>query len=556
MRNKTIFLLLLLLIPLAVAVAVYTMPAFTEQAGVNLPPTSGRTAELTAGYENPCIDEHPEWRNAQTIDGIAVDESPVCNPDNPYYIAAFVKGVNNISMRTLMNTRLSEDSLMKSDDLDGDGDPDIIRIKLEVMELNGVNPEKEPLITTYDIAPGIQPGLWVFAPKSRGMSVKNYLSIEANELLRAPSPVIRVEQGDKVFITLDNTHYFPHTIHFHGVDHPFRTAQGGDNDGVPVTGDAPVFPGESRTYELQPRQAGTMFYHCHVQTDKHLLMGLNGMFVVEENRPNNWLQTFNVGAGKVRHPSVAVSENYSQEYDLMYQSVDKNLAGIIQQHNDVRVIAEQMNRVYNMTESFENYFMLNGHSFPYTLRDAIIVADADEHIKLRIANAQHTSMALHFHGHKATITDYDGVKQPTGAQITRDVFNIAPAQRIDLHLQTVNDGLHSYGPGIWLFHDHVETGITSDGMSPGGNIAMLVFRDFLDQQGMPKVREQPLNQVFNKNYYAKLIPVWGDGNFSKLLGESEILSPDYIKLVVFGVSAGLALGLMVLILFRLTRKVN
>ena len=38
------------------------------------------------------------------------------------------------------------------------------------------------------------------------------------------------------------------------------------------------------------------------------MMGLQGLFVIEENRPNNWVQTLNVGAGKVRAPSVAVLE--------------------------------------------------------------------------------------------------------------------------------------------------------------------------------------------------------------------------------------------------------
>lgn len=99
-----------------------------------------------------------------------------------------------------------------------------------------------------------------------------------------------------------------------------------------------------------------------------------------------------------------------------------------------------------MTESFENYFLLNGHSFPYTLRDAMIVAGENEAIKLRVANVQRSQVALHIHGHKATITAMDGVEQSPSQQITRDVFDIATAQRIDLHLQTANDGLHSYGP--------------------------------------------------------------------------------------------------------------
>ena len=106
-----------------------------------------------------------------------------------------------------------------------------------------------------------------------------------------------------------------------------------------------------------------------------------------------------------------------------------------------------MSRDYNMTESFENYFLLNGHSFPYTLRDAMIVTEGNEAIKLRIVNAQRSQIALHIHGHKATITAMDGVELSDAQQITRDVFDIAMAQRLDVHLQTTNDGLHSYGSG-------------------------------------------------------------------------------------------------------------
>jgi multicopper oxidase len=551
---KVFYILLGLLIPLLIAVAVWLRPSYYGTAGLQPPDTDYQAVEQRSGYEKPCHNNHPDWRPAQVIEGVSIDESLLCNPDNPYDIAAFVKGINHVSMPTLMKTRLSEDSVIKTDDLDGDGDPDIIRIKLEVIELNGSSPDGDFLFPTYDIAPGIQPGMWVFAPKSRGMSVKNFASKQANELLRAPSSVIRVEQGDKIFISLENTHYLPHTIHFHGVDHPWQTASGGDNDGVPVTGEAPVFPGGSHTYELQPRHAGTMFYHCHVQTDKHLLMGLNGLFVVEENRPDNWLQTFNIGAGQVRHSSVAVKAAFDQEYDLHYQSIDKNLAQTIQQANDPRLIAEKMNRVYNMTESSENYFLLNGHSLPYTLRDALIVAKPDQNIKLRIVNAQHSAMALHFHGHKTTVTDYDGVKLAPEAQITRDVFDIAAAQRLDLHLQTSNDGLHSYGPGIWLFHDHVEMGVTTDGMSPGGNNAVIAYHSLVDEQGMPKVRKEVLDQLFNKNFYAKKIPVWGVGDFAQLLGNPGYLAANYILFILFGLSLGLVFGLLIIVFIRIQKK--
>lgn len=546
MQNKYLRLLSLLLIVLLIPLAYWLRPGKFEAADLSPPPTRPIAASRPSGFESPCKDEHPEWRQAQVIDGVEIAESLACSPDNPYDVAAFVKGVNNVSMPTLMNTHLSEDALTKTDDLDGDGDPDVIRIKLEVIELNGRSPDGDFLIPSYDILPGVQPGLWVFAPKTSDMAVKNYGSNQANYFLRAPSPVIRVEQGDQVYITLENTHYFPHTIHFHGVDHPWKTADGGDNDGAAHGGadHVSVFPGDSHTYEMKPRTAGTMLYHCHVQTDRHFMMGMAGMFIVEENRPNNWVQTFNIGGGQVRHPSIGVKEEYNQEYDLHYQSVDKRLAKIIQEANDPRLIEKKMNREYNMTESHESYFLLNGHAFPYTLRDDLIVTGPNEKIKLRVANAQDSAVALHFHGHRATITHYDGIEQPEATQVIRDVVDIASAQRVDIKLDTTNDGLHNDGEGVWMFHDHVETGTTNDGVSPGGNMSLVVYRDYIDEKGMPKLHDGAFDQFFTRSYYEREQPMWAVGEFAQLLGEAGLLAPNYLKITAFGLTVGLLFALV------------
>ena len=544
-------LLFILLLSALASLAIVTVPSLQDKADITPPATVFVGSKDNTSIVKPCSNDHPEWRPAQIIDGVSIEAAPACEPDNPYDVAASVKGTNNISMATLMQTNLAQDALTLTDDLDNDGDPDVIHIKLEVVELNGSTPDGEFLINTFDIAPGIQPGLWVYAPKSRGMALKNFNSVVANPLLRAPSPVIRVEQGDKVYITLENTHYLPHTIHLHGVDHPWVTDKGEENDGME---EHAVFPGKSHTYEIQPRHSGTMLYHCHVQTAQHFMMGLSGMFIVEENQPNNWLQTFNIGAGQVRHPSELIKKTYSQEYDLHYQSIDKKLAKIIQEANDPRLIAQRMSRDYNMTESFENYFLLNGHSFPYTLRDAMIIASENEDIKLHIANLQRSSIALHIHGHKATITALDGVDLTPAQQITRDVFDIAPAQRNDLHLQTKNNGLNSYGPGLWMFHDHVPTGTTTDGMEPGGNIAILAYKEFLDEQGMPKMHDHLFDQVFNKDYYAKKQAVWAEGTYAPLLGDAGLLSPKYLQIVLFGLAVGLIIGLLVFSVVIYKRK--
>ena len=450
----------------------------------------------------------PEWRDAQVIEGVKIQEERVCNPDNPADIAAFVKGTNNISMQTLMDTNLAADAITLSNDMDGDGDPDLIVIKLEVMELNGRSPDFPGVVPTYDIAPGVQPSFWVYTPKTRDMSTKSFASAEANSLLRMPSPAIRVEQGDVVWLVLENTHYFPHSIHLHGVDHPYMDHSGEGNDGVGQTAQMDVMPGQTKTYVIKPRQPGTMYYHCHVQPHTHIPMGLAGLFIVEENRPNNWVQTFNVGNSKVRAPSVAVKEKYSQEYDLFFQSADKELHQIPQSANDPRLIAKAMNQDYDITDATDDYYMLNGRSFPYTLRESLIVVEPNEKVKLRVLNGHTETLALHTHGHKATETHYDGIEQNPSAQITRDVYSLAPAQRVDLELNTTDDGLHSYGQGLWMYHDHVEKAFTTNGMGEGGSISLIAYKSFLDDKGTPKVHGMDLTPYFTKKYWERKIPVW------------------------------------------------
>ena len=506
------------------------------------PPAARKAAEVAA--ELPCPEDLSGWREAQTLAGVDIRRSPTCVADNPSAVAAFVKGTNNVSHQVLMDSGLTPDAVEKGRDLDGDGDPDEIHIRLEVAELNGASPDLREPTTQYAIAPGIQPGFWVFVPKMFGMATENFASLKARSLFRLPSPAIRIEQVDRVRITLENSHYMPHTIHFHGVDHPFVDSNGEGNDGVPLTSEKPVMPGSARTYDLQPRQTGTMFYHCHVQPHIHIMMGLQGLFIVEENRPNNWLQTLNIGAGQVRVPSVALQEEFDREYDLQYLDVDTELNNLIQRFNDPRLITEAMHNRYDITDARSDYFTLNGRSFPYTFRESLLVTRPDERIKLRIVNGGSTGVALHTHGHKATITHRDGVAAKPAAQVTRDVVWIASAQRVDLALETTNDGLHSYGSGIWLLHDHQGKGVTNDGMGPGGNISAIVYESYLQENGWPRTRGVDLNQFFTAAYYQKETPVWGSFAGEMFSGAGTDVWM-LLRLLGLGASLGVIVALIV-----------
>jgi hypothetical protein len=250
-------------------------------------------------------------------------------------------------------------------------------------------------------------------------------------------------------------------------------------------------------------------------------MGLVGMFVVEENKPNNWVQTFNVGAGQVRHPSKGVLADYDSEYDMHYHAMDKELGNIAKDFNDPRLIARKMNREYDIQDSSEDYHILNGRSFPYTVRESLVVVEPNQNIKLRMLNSSGEMIAVHTHGHKGTITHYDGVEHNPIAQITRDVYDMAPVQRNDISINTTDDGFHSYGEGIWIFHDHREKGITTDGMNPGGDVSAIVYKSYLNENGMPKLQGSDIAPLFTQAFHSRQLPVWQDMDEWNSLGEPE-----------------------------------
>jgi hypothetical protein len=91
----------------------------------------------------------------------------------------------------------------------------------------------------------------------------------------------------------------------------------------------------------------------------------------------------------------------------------------------------------------------------------------------------------------------------------------------DIEISTVDDGLHSYGQGIWIFHDHREKGITTDGMNVGGNVSALVYKKYLTEEGLPKTIGESILPLFTKAFHARKLPVWQDIDAWNSLGEVD-----------------------------------
>ena len=139
-------------------------------------------------------------------------------------------------------------------------------------------------------------------------------------------------------------------------------------------------------------------------------MGLVGMLIIEPNRPNNIFTHLVLGAGRMPDLAKAtVEEGYDREYSLVYMDIDARLNRIPAAYKDPREIEKRMHREYDSTQRQPNIFLLNGRSFPFTLRDTPIEVKSGERVKLRILNAGARPIKLHTHGHHRKGHDRSGI---------------------------------------------------------------------------------------------------------------------------------------------------
>ena len=272
-------------------------------------------------------------------------------------------------------------------------------------------------------------------------------AVETDGRCGVPGPTIRVTQGDRVIVEFSHSHFHPHTIHWHGQFVPW------ESDGAPGVSQDAVEPGQSITYDFIAKRAGTLWYHCHVDTQLHVMQGLYGMFIVEPqdtshepkdiDREYAWvLSTLNAawvweGNPKHRHPAGCFT---SGTPDCTNPPVDTT----------------------------PDVFMVNGHSYPYTMEQeetTLRIADG-ERVRLRILNAGESFETLHPHGHDMRVTHRDG--SPLEAPYWVDTLTIGPGERYDVVIEGNN-------PGAWMIHTHVSGHETNCGAAPGGMHAMLLY---------------------------------------------------------------------------------
>lgn len=352
--------------------------------------------------------------------------------------------------------------------------------------------------TRWELYPGAKVEAWAIAPE--------------NDPAKAtiPGPEIRVKEGDTVQITFNIAGGAPmaHTLHWHGLHVPW------DMDGVPYMSQAPLgdkpWGNGSKvfTYTFTVKdQSGTYWYHCHVDTQHHVDMGMYGPFIVEPANPDQdphfdtettlmfdeWDKSHihsNPQPDQVLARSgqpedsldnlysqlrdyyqmstlTAVEQSYQQVYEKVQQ--DPNVPQPVKdflRENKPSVLRE--NRTwYPVTYPayYADYdtFLINGHAFPMT--QPVPVAPGTT-LRIRMINAGSLPHSIHLHGHHMLVTHKDGYLLPDPYHA--DTLPIFPGERYDVYVKLDN-------PGPWMLHDHMAQYEQNDHMSPGGIATVVCY---------------------------------------------------------------------------------
>ncbi|WP_342041802.1 multicopper oxidase family protein [Bacillus sp. OTU2372] len=235
-----------------------------------------------------------------------------------------------------------------------------------------------------------------------------------------PGPEIRVKEGDHVKVVFHNQQKEVHTIHFHGVDNSFA------GDGTPDMSQHPTMKGDSFTYEFDAKHAGTYYYHCHVEPDRHPEMGLYGAFIEEPKQ---------------------AKYKTDGEFTLLLSERDPllSLAEGTEAHQYVGTAAEHLHLAgdYDTTERKAKYYMINGKVYPEI--PPLHVKEGGTYL-IRLINAGSEVHTFHTHGHHFKVVASDG--RDISNPMSKDSITIGPGEKYDLLLKADN-------PGIWPIHCHM-----------------------------------------------------------------------------------------------------
>ncbi|MFZ3090843.1 MAG: multicopper oxidase domain-containing protein [Nitrospirota bacterium] len=290
---------------------------------------------------------------------------------------------------------------------------------------------------TQDIA-GVEFPVWAFVPsnKVQGDKVVGYKNPQGP----VPGPTIIADEGDLVRVIMRNKSKNNHTIHIHG-----PTIIRYDHDGTMNVAQVPVKPDQEFTYEFVASPVGTHLYHCHVNANEHMDMGLYGAIIIHKK-----------GDEKVDQDLLVLLDEWDSKF-----SKEEGFAPTGAEQKQSAEVGHPRNIArYNL-------FTLNGNAWTDEYPNVVLAATGkNEKIRVRFINMGSWPHNMHLHGHTLTKIAQDG--RPTPGRPQSDSVAILPGERMDYIFEANQEGR-------WVWHCHIVAHATNDGVYHGGLLMAVVY---------------------------------------------------------------------------------
>ena len=281
------------------------------------------------------------------------------------------------------------------------------------------------------LAPRVENGVKVFELE---LSVIKWYILPDKQVMayafnrQVPGPRIRVTEGDRIRMIVKNNLPEPTSVHWHGMILPNQM------DGPAEITQPPIEPGQTYTYEFTTQQAGTYFYHSHLEPDRQQGLGMYGALIIDPKDSTS-------------------APAYDMEYTIQIQ--------------------EWLERegytfpAMLMEGGLPNFFTINGKAYPST--DTVQMRVGQKLLLRFIGSSNNFIHPMHVHGGPFTIVATDGNPVPQSAQIEKDTVNVGPGERYDVIWTARN-------PGKWLVHCHIPHHTTNNNVEEhgGGGLMMLI----------------------------------------------------------------------------------
>lgn len=310
-------------------------------------------------------------------------------------------------------------------------------------------------VTLKNLASGANESIpmWTFSSTSRigvggGFTFNNTTARGTQDTSAPfPGPVLVFREGDTVEYTFNdtcpcewsrsNTHpYAGHTIHLHGLDVVTK------EDGVAETSFS-ILPGQSYTYKMGTRGAGSFIYHCHIHTVLHQQMGMYGAIVVMPAAEGDQNKPFSPKSDAER----SLVPTFNKQYYWVIAEVDKEWHDKANSGN----FGDSVEFSYFTQYNPEHFVLANYHIDTNTMKSSSgdvgrglvkttspqVTARPGETLLLRIGNLGYLNHRIVLGGLKFNVVSSDGkaLRDKNGALlplVDKTSIDVAPGERYDL----------------------------------------------------------------------------------------------------------------------------